>query len=221
MTVMTRSLLVGVVLCAVCVVANGGEAAPAVRSIHELHARDIGGKDVALSKYAGRVLLIANVASECGYTDSGYDDLNALHERFHASGLQILAFPCNQFGAQEPGTNTQVLRFAHKKGAKFQLMDKINVNPPDQHPVYAYLTAQGRDQGPVQWNFEYFLVDAEGHVIRRYRTGTPLTSERAVEQIAAALEDARVYRAERRKQQEQRLQHKWRRPGDTGHHQEL
>ena len=112
-------------------------------------------------------MLITNVASACGYTRGNYAELVELHKKYAQSGLEILAFPCNQFGAQEPGSADQICAFAKDKGAEFRMMEKVNVNGPQTHPVWKLLkdTAGG---GDVKWNFgAKFIIDKEGKIVQR------------------------------------------------------
>jgi glutathione peroxidase len=151
--------------------------------------KDISGKEVSLArKCAGKVALIVNVASKCGYTPQ-YKGLEALHEKYSAKGLVLLGFPCNQFGGQEPGTNQEIREFCQTKfDVKFDLFDKIDVNGEKASPLYKYLTGPDvpvQDKGAVKWNFEKFLVGKDGQVIARYRS--PVKPEDIDKDIQAAL----------------------------------
>jgi glutathione peroxidase len=159
-------------------------------SVHDITVNDIDGKAVKLDAYRGQVLLIVNVASECGYT-SQYSGLQTLFEKYRARGLTVLGFPCNQFGGQEPGTNVEIKQFCSTKfSVTFPLFDKIDVNGPQRHPLYVLLA--GKDSpfpGNVKWNFGKFLVGRDGKVIARYDSGVePDAAEltRAVETALAA-----------------------------------
>jgi len=146
------------------------------KSIYEFSANDIDGNEVSLEKYKGHVCLIVNVASKWGFTDKNYKQLQALHEEYAESkGLRILAFPCNQFGSQEPGTNEEIKQFATGKyGAQFDMFAKISVNKDIGHPLYKYLKhKQGGTLGDfIKWNFTKFLVDKEGLPVKRYAPNT-------------------------------------------------
>jgi glutathione peroxidase len=148
------------------------------------------GKDVDLSKYQGKVLLIVNTASECGATPQ-YAALQALHEKYKEKGLIVAGFPCNQFGQQEPGSADEIQQFCQKNyGVKFDLFAKIDVNGPNAAPLFKFLTSEKvglKDQGKVQWNFEKFLVDRQGKVIARFRTPVEPDSPEVVKAIEAAL----------------------------------
>jgi glutathione peroxidase len=134
-------------------------------SIYDFTVQDIQGKPVSLSKYKDKVLLIVNVASQCGLTPQ-YKGLQALHDAYAARGLRILAFPANNFGAQEPGTNTQIQEFCTSRfGVTFDLFAKISVKGGDTHPLYAYLTKDSAQPGDIQWNFQKFLVNKKGEVV--------------------------------------------------------
>jgi glutathione peroxidase-family protein len=133
-------------------------------------AKTIDGESIRLSKYEGKVLLIVNVASECGYTPQ-YAGLEELYKKYQDKGFEILAFPCNQFNGQEPGTNTKIKEFCSSKyGVTFPLFSKIEVNGDEALPLYQFLT--GHNENPVRWNFEKFLVDQNGMIVQRFRTKT-------------------------------------------------
>ncbi|KAL9330778.1 hypothetical protein ACSQ67_000388 [Phaseolus vulgaris] len=143
--------------------------------------QDIDRKDVALNKFKGKVLLIVNVASRCGLTSSNYSELSRLYEKYKNQGLEVLAFPCNQFGMQEPGSNEEIKQFAFTRyKAEFPIFDKVDVNGPFTAPVYQFLksSAGGFLGDLIKWNFEKFLVDKNGKVIERY---PPTTSPFQIE----------------------------------------
>lgn len=151
-------------------------------SIYSFSAEPLGGGEpVSLEQYAGKVLLIVNTASECGFTPQ-YAGLQKLHETYAARGLDVLGFPCNQFGKQEPGDAAQIGSFCEKNfGVTFPMFAKIDVNGANAHPLYRWLT----DEAPgllgieaIKWNFTKFLVDREGNVVKRY---APLTKPEAIE----------------------------------------
>ena len=146
-------------------------------SIYDFHARDIDGNERSLSEYRGKLLLIVNVASQCGFTPQ-YKGLEALHRKYGDQGVEVLGFPCNQFGKQEPGDAEEIKQFCSLNyEVTFPLFAKIDVNGPQAHPLYDYLT---REKGggllgrAVKWNFTKFLIDREGKVIARFApTVTP------------------------------------------------
>ncbi|HTA40593.1 MAG TPA: glutathione peroxidase [Candidatus Acidoferrales bacterium] len=136
------------------------------KDIYDIGVRHIDGRETTLREYAGDVLLAVNVASECGLTPQ-YAGLEKLYEEKAGRGLRVLGFPCNQFGAQEPGTNEQIVAFCTSRfNVTFPLFDKIEVNGPDRHPLYsAFMDAE---PGDVTWNFEKFLIDRTGNVVGRF-----------------------------------------------------
>jgi glutathione peroxidase len=147
------------------------------------------GKPVNLAKYQGNVVLMVNVASECGYTYQ-YEGLQALHKKYAARGLRILGFPSNDFGAQEPGTDTQIADFCKKNyGVEFDMFSKITVaGGGSQAPLYRTLTATPGFSGKIDWNFEKFLVGKDGKVVGRYKSAVePMSAEltRAIETALA------------------------------------
>jgi glutathione peroxidase len=132
----------------------------------------LNGKPASLSAYTGKVILAVNVASRCGLTPQ-YEGLQALHDRYSPKGLTVLGFPCNQFFGQEPGSAEQIQDFCSVNyGVTFPLFAKLDVKGAHQHPLYAILSDFPDDSGKagnVTWNFEKFLVDRDGHVVRRFR----------------------------------------------------
>lgn len=160
------------------------------KSIYDFTVKDIDKKDVPLSKFKGKVLLIVNVASRCGLTSSNYTELSHLYENFKDKGLEILAFPCNQFGMQEPGSNEEIKKFACTRfKAEFPIFDKVDVNGPFTAPVYQFLkSSSGGFFGDlVKWNFEKFLVDKNGKVVERYPpTTSPFQIEKDIQKLLAA-----------------------------------
>jgi glutathione peroxidase len=137
--------------------------------------KDINGKDVNLASFHGKVLLIVNVASECGLTPQ-YKQLQALYEKYNKEGLVIIGVPANEFGAQEPGTNEEIKAFCEKNyKVTFPMMAKVVVKGKDICPLYEYLTTKTdkKFQGPISWNFAKFLINRKGEVVGRFE---PLTS---------------------------------------------
>ncbi|KAL2718425.1 putative phospholipid hydroperoxide glutathione peroxidase [Vespula squamosa] len=139
-------------------------------SIYDFHALDIHGNDVNLNKYRGHVLIIVNVASNCGLTDTNYKQLVQLYEKYgNSAGLRILAFPSNQFGGQEPGTSQEILNFVKKYNVTFDMFNKVDVNGNNAHPLWKWLTELSGDKGgTIKWNFTKFIVDKEGNVVARF-----------------------------------------------------
>jgi glutathione peroxidase len=161
----------------------------AANSVHDFTVKTIQGADKPLKDYAGKVLLVVNVASECGLTPQ-YAGLEKLHEEYAARGLAVLGFPANDFGAQEPGTDAQIQQFCTTKfGAKFDMFSKVAVKGDKTAPLFAWL--QGKDTnpafaGPIKWNFNKFLVGKDGKVIGRFE---PQVEPTAAE-VKAAIEKA-------------------------------
>ncbi|KAJ3687416.1 hypothetical protein LUZ61_016580 [Rhynchospora tenuis] len=150
-------------------------SAPIDTSIHQFTVKDARGKEVDLSIYKGKVLLVVNVASKCGFTDVNYTQLTELYNKFKDKEFEILAFPCNQFLAQEPNTSEEVKEFACTKyKAEYPVFQKVKVNGPNTTPVYQFLKASKPSiyGTRIKWNFTKFLVDKDGKVISRYGTMT-------------------------------------------------
>ncbi|KAK7311054.1 hypothetical protein RJT34_08936 [Clitoria ternatea] len=160
------------------------------KTIYDFTVKDIDRKDVPLIKFKGKVLLIVNVASRCGLTSSNYSELSRVYEKYKNQGLEILAFPCNQFGMQEPGSNQEIKQFACTRfKAEFPIFDKVDVNGPFTAPVYQFLksSAGGFLGDLIKWNFEKFLVDKNGKVVERYPpTTSPFQIEKDIQRLLAA-----------------------------------
>ena len=147
----------------------------------------IDGRPIELSKYQGRVVLMVNVASECGYTPQ-YAGLQDLHKKYASKGLSILGFPANEFGAQEPGTNPEIAQFCKQNyGVEFDMFSKIVVKGPGQAALYRYLTTHAKFRGDVAWNFEKFLIGRNGEVIARFKSEVEPLSREMVSAIEGAL----------------------------------
>jgi glutathione peroxidase len=148
------------------------------------------GKEIDLSQYQGKVVLIVNVASYCGNTKQ-YTQLEALHEKYEKDGLAILGFPCNQFGGQEPGTAAEIQKFCTSKyQVGFPMFAKIEVNGDGACPLYKYLTAldlKPKGKGNVSWNFEKFLVGRDGEVVARFSPQTKPDAPEVVKAMEAEL----------------------------------
>jgi glutathione peroxidase len=153
-------------------------------NIKKITVKDIDGKSVNLSDYKGKVLLIVNVASYCGYTKQ-YAGLEKIYKDYKDKGFEILAFPCNQFGEQEPGTNEEIKNFCSSKfDVSFKLFDKVDVNGKNQSPLYSILTNNEiTGKSEIKWNFEKFLIDKEGNVVARYPSKVEPTSEELISAI--------------------------------------
>ena len=159
-------------------------------SLYDLSVDDIKGKPVKLSKYKGKVLLIVNTASECGFTPQ-YKGLEALYEKFHGKGLEVLGFPCNQFGAQEPGDEKAIEQFCELNyGVTFPMFAKVDVNGDKATPLYKYLKKEKpglMGSEAIKWNFTKFLVDRQGAVVARFASATkPAALEPEIDKLLAA-----------------------------------
>ncbi len=156
-------------------------------SVYDFEARSIDGQTVPLSRYRGQALLIVNTASACGFTPQ-FAGLEKLHAAYGARGLVVLGFPCNQFGAQDPGSNEQIASFCQRNyGVSFPMMAKIDVNGGDAHPLYRWLTAEAPGllgSKAIKWNFTKFLVGKDGQVLKRY------APQDAPEKLKADIEQA-------------------------------
>jgi len=140
-------------------------------SVYDFSATAIDGAEHALEQYRGQALLIVNTASKCGFTGQ-YAGLEMLHRQYADKPFQVLGFPCNQFGAQEPGKAAEIASFCSSTyGVDFPMFDKVEVNGPNRHPLYAWLTEQKKGflgTRDIKWNFTKFLIDREGQVVARY-----------------------------------------------------
>lgn len=140
-------------------------------SIYDFQAQSIDGKPVPLSKYRGQPMLIVNTASACGFTPQ-FAGLEQLHQTYGDRGLVVLGFPCNQFGSQDPGSDSEIATFCQRNyGVSFPMMSKIEVNGAEAHPLYRWLTAEAPGllgSKAIKWNFTKFLIGRDGRVIRRY-----------------------------------------------------
>jgi glutathione peroxidase len=159
-------------------------------TVYDFEARSIDGKPVALKKFQGKVLLIVNTASACGFTPQ-FAGLEKLHESYGPQGLVVLGFPCNQFGAQDAGSNGEIAEFCQLNyGVTFPMMAKINVNGADAHPLYQWLAAEAPGllgSKSIKWNFTKFLVGKDGRVRKRYApTDTPASLAKDIEVALAA-----------------------------------
>lgn len=157
------------------------------KAVTDYTVKDIDGKDVPLSKYKGKVLLLVNVASKCGYTKQ-YAQLEQLHEKYGPQGLAILAFPANNFGGQEPGTNEEIKTFCKATyNVGFDVFAKISVKGEDCHPLYRMLTASDKVGGDIKWNFTKFLVGRDGKLVSRYEPAVKPDADEVVKAIETAL----------------------------------
>jgi glutathione peroxidase len=150
--------------------------------------KDINGKDTSLKAYQGKVLLVVNVASKCGYTPQ-YAGLEATYRKYKDKGFAVLGFPCNDFGAQEPGSNDEIKQFCSSKyDVTFPLFDKLHVKGAEQHPLYAALTGKESPfPGDIKWNFGKFLIGRDGKIIKRWDSKATPDGKEITEAIEAAL----------------------------------
>ena len=156
-------------------------------TVYDFSATSIEGQPVEMNSFKDKVLLVVNTASQCGFT-SQYQGLQALYDKYASKGLAVLGFPCNQFGAQEPGSASDIQSFCETRfGVSFPLFEKIDVNGPNAHPLFQYLTKSAPGilgtEG-IKWNFTKFLVDGSGKVVKRYASTTePKDIERDIEAL--------------------------------------
>lgn len=156
-------------------------------SIHDFAMKTMDGKEKSLSEYKGNVLLIVNVASFCGYTPQ-YKDLEEVYRKYKDKGFRILAFPANNFGEQEPGSDEDIKTFCTTKyDVTFDLFSKISVRGDDKHPLYHYITKDSPFPGEVKWNFQKYLVDQNGELVAMFPSRTKPTDHLVVERIEALL----------------------------------
>lgn len=169
------------------IILAAGAKETTMQSIYDFNVKTIEGEETTLAPYRGKVMLIVNVASKCGYTPQ-YDGLQALYEKYQEKGLVILGFPCNQFANQEPGTEKEIENFCRANfGVTFPMFSKIEVNGENTHPLYLYLKSEqpgilGTEA--IKWNFTKFLVDKQGNVIARFGSSTkPKELEEEIEKL--------------------------------------
>ena len=162
--------------------------AASAESIYDLKLKDIDGKDTSLAAYKGKVLLIVNVASQCGYTKQ-YTALEAIQQQFQKQGFTVLGFPCNQFGGQEPGSNAEIKQFCSSKfNVTFPLFDKIDVNGDKRSPLYTALAGKSSPfPGDIKWNFGKFLIGKDGEILKRFGSSDTPDSPEVTSAIKAAL----------------------------------
>ena len=160
------------------------------QTFYDFTMESIDGEQIELSQYKGKVVLVVNVASFCGFTYQ-YEPLEQLYQKYKDKGLVILGFPSNDFGAQEPGTSEEIKEFCESNyHITFPMFSKITVKGDGQHPLYAWLVSGGGNEslaGEVMWNFEKFLIDRNGDVVKRYRRAEEPLGETMIADIEAAL----------------------------------
>ncbi|MBO8156377.1 MAG: glutathione peroxidase [Bacillaceae bacterium] len=152
-------------------------------SVYEYEAKSIDGEQKSLSDYQGKVLLIVNTASKCGFTPQ-YKGLQQLYDRYHDQGFEVLGFPCNQFAGQEPGTDEDIKEFCtHTYQVTFPMFAKVDVNGEGAHPLFQYLTREApgvMGTSSIKWNFTKFLIDRNGNVVKRF---APKTEPEKIEHV--------------------------------------
>lgn len=157
--------------------------------LYSFSVKTIDGEDRSLSAYKGKVLLIVNVASKCGYTPQ-YEGLEKLYEQYKDRGFMVLGFPANNFLWQEPGTDAEIREFCSATyGVSFDMFSKISVKGSDQHPLYTYLTEESPARGAVKWNFQKYLVDRQGNVLAKFAPGVEPLDDEIVKALEAALNE--------------------------------
>lgn len=154
--------------------------------------KDIDGKEVDLASFQGKVVMVVNVASECGLTKKQYAGLEPLYKKYKEQGFEVLAFPANNFGKQEPGPDPEIKAFCGKKGVSFKLFSKISVKGDDIHPLYKFLTSKETNEkfaGEIKWNFQKFLIDRKGNVAARFDPAADPMGKEVTEQVESALKE--------------------------------
>ena len=158
------------------------------QALYKIPVKDIDQKETSLGAYQGKVLLVVNVASKCGFTPQ-YTALQAVYEKYKDKGLVILGFPCNQFGSQEPGSNEEIKLFCSSKyNVTFPLFDKLEVNGPNRNPLYVALAGSGSPfPGDIKWNFTKFLIGRDGTILKRFPSPATPDSPEVITAIESAL----------------------------------
>ena len=157
------------------------------KSIYDFTMKTIDGKEKSLADYRGEVLLVVNVASQCGYTPQ-YKDLEEVFEKYKGKGFRILAFPANNFGEQEPGSDQEIKTFCQTNySVTFDLFSKISVKGDDQHPLYSYITKESPFPGDVKWNFQKYLVDKNGNIVAMFPSRVKPTDKAFIEKVESLL----------------------------------
>lgn len=196
-------LKIGIALIAILIIAGAGAAyalgfifnpspsePPNVSSIYDFKMKNIDGSEISLEAYKGKVVMIVNTASKCGYTPQ-YEQLQAIYDKYKDQGFVILGFPANNFMGQEPGTDTEIKEFCTLKyKVTFPMFSKISVKGTDQHPLYTYLTNEKSNpgfSGDIGWNFEKFLIGKDGKTLSRWKSNVKPDDASVIEAIEKAL----------------------------------
>ena len=178
-----------ILLASVLVSQPKEQAAVEKKSIYDFTMKSIDGKDKHLADYKGEVLLVVNVASLCGYTPQ-YRDLEEVFEKYKGKGFRILAFPANNFGEQEPGSDKEIKTFCESKySVTFDLFSKISVKGGDQHPLYQYITKDSPFPGDVKWNFQKYLVDKQGNIVAMFPSRVNPTDKSFIDKLESLLDN--------------------------------
>ncbi|MFB5663275.1 glutathione peroxidase [Alteribacillus sp. HJP-4] len=157
-------------------------------ALYDMKVKTAEGKDKYLASYKGKVLLIVNVASECGFTPQ-YEQLQEIYERFQDRGFEVLGFPSNDFGGQEPGTTEEITEFCETNyGVTFDIFDKVHAKGPERHPLYEYLIDKTDPAGNVDWNFEKFIISRQGEVLASFKSDVKPDDPQIIDVIEAGLE---------------------------------
>lgn len=169
---------------------NKAKQEKAMKSIYDIPVKTIDGKPTTLAEYKGKVLLIVNVASQCGYTPQ-YEGLEKIYEQYQSKGFAVLGFPANNFGGQEPGTEAEIVTFCSTNyGVKFPMFSKLSAAGADIHPLYKFLTEKETNPnfaGKINWNFNKFLIDKNGNPIARFDSADKPESAKVTQAIEQAL----------------------------------
>lgn len=194
--IVVRGFIALVVACAsgllmACELESGiAQTKKAMKSIYDISVKDIKGKPMTLGEYKGKVMLIVNVASQCGYTPQ-YEGLEKIYETYQSKGFVVLGFPANNFGGQEPGTEAEIQQFCSTNyGVKFPMFSKVSAAGSDIHPLYKFLTDKETNPqfaGKITWNFNKFLVDRNGNLIARFDSSDKPESAKITQAIEQAL----------------------------------
>lgn len=186
MRYLTCSLALGFLAATIITAAQAAEKGGKVPAALNFKMKSLTGKEVDLSKYRGKVVLIVNVASQCGLTPQ-YEGLEELHEKYAGQGLAVLGFPANEFGKQEPGEDSEIAEFCQQNyGVKFDMFSKVVVKGEGQCPLYKFLTSKESDPkfpGDITWNFEKFLINRDGEIVDRFAPKVKPDSQEVVSAI--------------------------------------
>ncbi|MBC8106696.1 MAG: glutathione peroxidase [Anaerolineae bacterium] len=186
-TIATIALMLSALLVTCVLAGDDKKEGNPVPPVLNFKMKSLAGEEVDLSKYQGKVVLMVNTASKCGYTPQ-YKDLEALYKKYQDKGLVVLGFPADNFGHQEPGTDTQIAEFCQKSfGVTFPMFSKVSVKGADEVPLFKLLTTQSPDAGEIKWNFEKFLISRDGKIMNRFRSKVNPSSDEVAKAVEAEL----------------------------------